>query len=88
MEKKARKFNCYECKYRGRVAGDAHSCCEYPGNNTGMFDFFAKENLVNEDKLNIQGHPQGIKMGWFLWPVNFDPTWLVNCDGFTQKDNQ
>lgn len=19
--------NCYECKYRGEIAGDAHSCC-------------------------------------------------------------
>jgi len=25
------KPNCYECKYRGSVPGDAHSCCKHPG---------------------------------------------------------
>jgi len=82
----AKKFNCYKCKYRGMVPGDAHSCCEYPGNDTGILSFFSSENLVNARKLNIAGHPQGIRHGWFMWPVNFDPTWLVNCDGFVAKD--
>lgn len=35
---------------------------------------------------NVTGHPTGIARGWFVWPFNFDPTWLINCDGFTPKD--
>lgn len=31
---------------------------------------------------SVEGDPGGIKNGWFLWPLNFDPTWLVSCDGF------
>jgi len=23
---------------------------------------------------------------WFIWPVNFDPVWLENCDGFEPKE--
>lgn len=36
-------------------------------------------------QLHIRGVELGIRRGWFVWPVNFDPTWLENCDGFTPK---
>ena len=61
-----KKPNCYECKYRGEVAGSAHSQCK---------------NL----NAKVKGSPHGIKSGWFLWPFNFDPVWLENCDGFKKK---
>ena len=41
------KPDCYKCRYRGTVPGDAHSCCKYPGNKTGLLDFFAPENRAN-----------------------------------------
>ena len=78
--------DCYKCKYRGNVPGDAHSCCRYPGNKTGLFDFFGNENRQNAIKLNIKADPHGISSGWFFWPVNFDPVWLINCDGFVSKE--
>jgi hypothetical protein len=34
----------------------------------------------------VTGHPHGIRMGWFYWPVNFDPTWLKSCDGFEPRE--
>jgi len=37
--------------------------------------------------LNIQGNPRGIRSGWFNYPVNFDPVWLENCDGFKKSSN-
>lgn len=39
------------------------------------------------DLLHIRGNYHGIKNGWFVWPVNFDPTWLENCDGFTLRES-
>ena len=33
----------------------------------------------------VKGDPHGIKSGWFCWPFNFDPVWLVECDGFDKK---
>ncbi len=36
--------------------------------------------------LNVVGHQRGIDGGWFIWPVNFDPTWLESCDGFSERD--
>jgi hypothetical protein len=32
--------------------------------------------------LNISGDIHGIKHGWFNWPWNFDPVWLLSCNGF------
>jgi len=78
------KPKCYKCEYRGRVPGDAHSCCRYPGNETDMFDMFSKKNVDNAFKLDIKADPRGIKGGWFIWPVNFDPVWLLNCNGFKE----
>lgn len=76
---------CYKCKYRGDLPGDTHSCCQYPGNKIGMFDFFSEENTKNIEKLNIKADSHGVRNGWFMWPVNFDPIWLLNCDGFTPR---
>jgi len=75
-------IDCYECTYRHKVPGDNHSCCHYPGNKTGMFDLFKLQNITNARKLNIKGDEHGIRNGWFYWPVNYDPRWLINCDGF------
>ena len=36
--------------------------------------------------LHISANYHGIKNGWFIWPVNFDPVWLEHCDGFTVKE--
>ena len=39
----------------------------------------------NNSQAKVNGHPHGIRSGWFMWPINFDPTWLVSCDGFSDK---
>ena len=77
---------CYKCKYRGNVPGSAHSLCWHPGNETGIFDMFSTVNRENMIKLNIKANAHGVKSGWFMWPVNFDPVWLENCDGFVEKE--
>lgn len=37
------------------------------------------------DQLQIRANFHGIKNGWFVWPVNFDPVWLEHCGGYTAK---
>ena len=81
------KPNCLVCKYRGTVTSNAHSCCRYPGNKLGTLDFFHGNNMDNMYKLNIRGNAHGIDQGWFVWPINFDPCWLENCDGYILKSN-
>jgi hypothetical protein len=40
-------------------------------------------------KAKVAGDIHGIRSGWFMWPLNFDPVWLKSCNGFSnnQKDN-
>jgi hypothetical protein len=33
----------------------------------------------------VEGDPGGIRAGYFVWPVNFDPTWLLTCTGYERK---
>lgn len=91
------KPGCYECKYRGEVPGDAHSCCRHPqsgleGNPlVAMFALMASARkqpipfIEHAAKLGIKANANGIQRGWFNWPFNFDPVWLEACEGFTQK---
>ena len=58
---------CYDCRYRRPVPGDAHSCCVRP-------DF------------EMTGNSHGRKMGWFLYPLNYDPVWKTRlCANFEEK---
>lgn len=88
------KANCYKCEYRGKVAGSAHSRCNHPlvkqdDNDFGaLVDMLAGKNIEAAKKLNIKANPQGVRNGWFAWPANFDPVWLINCDGFKQKEEK
>lgn len=74
------KPNCYKCEYRGTLPGDAHSQCKYP-------DVFRRPGYMTR-MLRIKGEQHGIDNGWFIWPFNFDPTWLKNCDGFKPKEGE
>jgi hypothetical protein len=40
---------------------------------------------IGEAPFAVVGNPLGIRRGWFNWPFNFDPTWLVECGGFEVK---
>lgn len=91
-----KKPDCYNCKWRGTIPGDRHSCCRHP-NNKEMLEnpFLSLMSILGSARkldmgqpttgLNIQGNEHGIRSGWFNWPFNFDPVWLENCDGFEQK---
>ena len=91
-----KKPNCYKCEFKGSVAGSCHSSCKHPAFEEATNDpllqvmaTFASVGRVapvniKSDKCVVEGHPQGIKNGWFNHPYNFDPTWLVSCNGFKE----
>jgi len=88
------KPDCYKCKHRGTVPGNAHSCCRHPevkmdSNPFGaMVDMLSGKTVEAAVKLNVKGDPHGIRMGWFLWPANFDPVWLRSCNGFEAEEGE
>ena len=89
------KFDCWKCIHKGSVAGSAHICCKHPslGENSPeekLMSIFASVGrsppmIKTSKELNIKGNEHGIAKGWFNFPYNFDPTWLINCDGFKEE---
>ena len=62
------------------IMGECYSCVhkrEVPGD--------AHIKCVKPD-ANMTGNEHGIKMGWFIYPLLFDPTWKTKaCDNFEDK---
>lgn len=92
----SQKPDCYKCVYRGVVDYSAHSCCTHPFteimNGAGKFlpMMYMIKGLKSpiEKRLNISYSQHGFDNGWFMWPINFDPTWLNTCDGFKEKSDE
>jgi len=88
---------CSTCQYRSNIPGDAHIKCDHPvvADNPlvelaclmgiGLITNNLSEDTNIFEPLNIKANLHGIRSGWFNWPVNFDPTWLENCDGYKEK---
>ena len=51
---------------------------EIPGN---------AHSRCNNVIAKVKGHEQGIMNGWFMWPINYDPVWLLECDGYSDNPN-
>lgn len=67
MAKLTKMNECYFCKHKREVPGDAHIAC------------------ANPDK-EMTGDPHGIRNGWFVYPICFDPVWKVKkCLNFESK---
>ena len=95
-----KKPNCHKCQHRRDLPGSAHSSCAHPdiGESDPISEVFSllgggrslPVGLVQEGatKLKIKANFHGIRKGWFNWPYNFDPCWLENCEGFTEKEKK
>ncbi len=87
---------CYRCKYKKDLIGSAHISCHHPSFKNyfkepiiHLFSFLASVGRLNTPILavgvNVKGDPHGIFNGWFNHPFDFDPVWLIECDGFEEK---
>lgn len=66
---------CWDCAYRGPgFPGNAHIGCRFD---------FNKANLPQP-----AGDQHGIRKGWYIFPVNFDPVWMIEkCEGHSTERN-
>jgi hypothetical protein len=83
---------CYSCKHRGEVTGSSHSCCNALPNKAGQLVLLANlsDCVSNPSFISLSDNEgnkipvmevdtHGIKKGWFIYPINFDPCWLKYC---------
>lgn len=59
-------------------------------NKPNCYDCIHRRNVpgdahlqCNNKNAKVTASEYGICKGWFIWPLNFDPNWLVTCDGFS-----
>jgi hypothetical protein len=86
------KPDCYKCQYRADIPGNAHSQCKHPafeGVNAALgllATIRASQRggpIESANKeVTVKGNQHGIRSGWFMHPLNFDPVWLEACNGF------
>lgn len=84
------KTNCYDCKFRHEIVGDAHSECRHPSITEAdriiaPFALMAGITPPIMKRINVSGNATGVRKGWFMWPLHFDPIWLETCDGFERR---
>lgn len=81
------KRSCYECEHRRELIGDAHSSCVHPSASPmALLVFSAGQTEFRTLSLHVRGNTHGVRSGWFLWPLNFDPVWLEICSGFQKSE--
>ena len=56
--------------------------CKYRGTIPGDC-----HSSCSNTKAIVEGDLHGIRNGWFFYPLNFDPVWLEECDGFKPLKN-
>lgn len=44
-----------------------------------------QHSLCAAPNAKVKASRYGVDGGWFHWPSNFDPNWLVSCDSFQAK---
>ncbi len=79
------KPNCYQCKHRLELSGSAHSGCGALPQQLGLVAsmvFLKGKSEINIEGLHVRGNTHGVRSGWFMWPMNFDPVWLEKCSLF------
>lgn len=80
------KPNCYECRHRRELLGDCHSSCAHPSASpVALLLFAGGHSEMRTQSIHVRGNTHGVRSGWFMWPMNFDPVWLEICSGFEAK---
>ena len=89
------KVNCYKCIHKGTVPGSAHLCCKHPEVEQGKNPLAEIASILGGgtirsengpgEKLGIKMDAHGVARGWCNWPYDFDPVWLIQCQGFIEK---
>ena len=76
--------HCYSCQHRRTVAGSAHSRCAHPSFGSGdvmsPLAMIAAMEMMQTGRYRafaITGSAHGITNGWFSWPLDYDPVWMV-----------
>lgn len=70
-------MKCHECKHSKTIPGDCHLGCQ-----EGLDQCLSGK----AGNIHVSLNPHGVQNGWALWPFNFDPIWVDNCNSFESRE--
>lgn len=88
------KPDCIKCKFSRPIPGESHIQCRHPSFENIYKDPLAEIAVIMgkrfqahgiSDTCQVTAKLQGIRMGWFNHPFNFDPVWLITCTGYQER---
>jgi len=85
--------DCYKCEHRRSIPGNHHSACGHPDAHpiaavyaqAGRHEWTGTRIVRFPTPLSVMADAHGYANGWAMWPLNFDPIWIMNCNGFAPK---
>jgi hypothetical protein len=89
-------MNCHNCIHHRTLPGNAHIECDVPLFDQAamlliwMHSLTSKGNMIYksyDDSFEVELNSTGIKGGWAMWPINFDPIWIVRCTRYKEKED-
>lgn len=87
-ERNEGKHRCRACEHRRDLPGSAHSACHHPviqrDRSMELLATLGLPDINAAVKLGVTCREYGLRSGWFAWPYNFDPVWLLTCFGFEE----
>jgi hypothetical protein len=85
-------MKCLRCKWKQNIPGNTHIRCIHPliHLDDPLADLLSITGHGPPDRflmslLDVSAEQHGIENGYFCFPYNFDPTWLINCGGFENE---
>ncbi len=79
--------DCYKCKYRQSIPGDTHSKCMNESAIKLIINVLRGSIDINTE-LPLLINQHGLDNEWALWPFDFDPIWLSECQLFEEKEKE
>lgn len=85
---------CNNCTHKRNIAGDCHISCSNPdiAKHSQVLTVVGLTSPSNLDKfcresLGFSVDEYGIRSGWFMFPLNYDPTWM-NGECYYHSENE
>jgi|GEM_PF-3364531 len=80
------KPDCMSCKHRMTLPGETHSMCKLGATDKATIEAIVRfGTAMIYNPLDAYGVSSAIAKGWFDWPFNYDPLWLIRCFGYTKQ---
>lgn len=83
-------MNCLNCKNCGPIAlgSGHHRTCNAITSDLGEQLLLTQLSITDKEtgKDAVVQNPHGVKNGWCIWPVNFDPVWIDECLFYNKKE--